>query len=560
MKKNLLITALAALSTAALAAPPPVKPKLIVAISVDQFSSEVFKHYRPSYTAGLKTLADGIAYPTGYQSHAATETCPGHSTILTGRHPSGTGIVANSWFDVKTGSNIYCVAIPGRADPNARGPQNMRVTTLGDWIKAAEPGARSFAVSGKDRAAITMAGKHADGVYWWVDGIGFTTSTFAGPAGPRVIRPARAFDKALFARWKAQPPALWSQPSARCAALEKPYHFGELNLSGKVPPEMAAIAARSPTFLDNTIFQKALRASPTFDAIVADFAEQLIAREKLGKGRKTDILAVSLSATDYVGHRFGSGGAEMCTQQAALDATIGKLLGKLEALHVPVMVVLTADHGSTDAAEREHAHDGRASRLDSKAFVGMLNEALRKQLDLAYEPIVGGDPQQLFVNVGPHPELAARVRQAAIAWLRKQPEVRHVYSRAEIAAATVPPGTPPDKLTIAQRFHESYDPDRSGDIAVAYAERTTFGMPRGPGDTVAGHGSPWDYDRQVPILFWWVGAPSENRDAPIETVDIAPTLAAIARIKPPVPVDGRCLDLGGNCPRWTPAARLPLSR
>ena len=548
MKKLTTLAALAALPVA-LQAAPPAKPKLIVAISVDQFSSEVFNHYRPSYTGGMKTLADGVAYPTGYQSHAATETCPGHSTILTGRHPSGTGIVANAWFDVKTGSTIYCVATPGQADPNARGPQNMRVTTLGDWIKAVEPGARSFAVSGKDRAAITMAGKHADGVYWWVDGTGFITSKFAGPATPKITLPAAAFDKALLARWKAKPPALWPQPSAVCSAMQKPYRFGQIDLSGKVPPDMAVTATQGPTFLDTTIFQDALRASPTFDAVVADFAAQLIAREKLGKGPTTDVLAVSLSATDYVGHRFGNGGAEMCAQQASLDATVGKLLDTVKALNVPVLVVLTADHGSTDAAEREHEHDDKASRLDGTAFVGKLNKALKKDLGIEFEPIVGDDPQQLIINVGPDAELAGKVQAATVAWLKKQPEVRDVFTRAEIEATTIAPGTAPDKLSMKQRFAESYDKDRSGDIQVAYAERTSFGMPRGPGDTVAGHGSPWDHDRQVPILFWWPGAPTDNRDAPIETVDIAPTLAAAAGIKVPVPVDGRCLDLGGNCAR-----------
>ena len=109
------------------------------------------------------------------------------------------------------------------------------LTTLGDWVKAAEPGARSYAVSGKDRAAITMAGQHADGVYWWFDGIGFTTSQFAGPSGPAVTTPANAFNKALFARWKASPPPLYPAASATCQAMEKPVHFGKIDLSGHKP-------------------------------------------------------------------------------------------------------------------------------------------------------------------------------------------------------------------------------------------------------------------------------------------------------------------------------------
>ncbi|AYJ87413.1 alkaline phosphatase family protein [Sphingomonas paeninsulae] len=537
-------------STAQAQSAPPVKPKLIVAISVDQFSSELFQRYRPTYVHGLKTISSGVAFPVGYQSHAATETCPGHSTILTGRHPSGTGIVANSWFDVKTGSNVYCVLAPGSSDANARGPQNMRVTTFGDWVKAAQPGSRSYAVSGKDRAAITMGGKHPDGVYWWVDGTGFTTSEFAGPATPATTEPVRAFDKALFENWKKTPPPLWPVASSQCTALQKPHRFGNIDLSGKVPPEIASHVEESPDFLTTTDFQENLRASPLFDSTVVDFARDLIARHNLGRGPATDVLAISLSATDYVGHRYGNGGAEMCVQQAALDASIGRLLDGLQHTGVPFVVVLTADHGATDAAEREVEHDPAATRIDDSALVGRLNKAIAAQLGIAYEPIVGNDAQQLYINVGPDAALRAKVSDATIAWLKQQPEVREVFTRKEVEAATVPPHTTPDKLTMVQRYHESYDPDRSGDIAVAYAARTSFGIPRGPGDTVAGHGSPWDHDRQVPILFWWPGATAETRATPVETVDIAPTLAALAKVPTPM-VDGQCINLsasGTNCP------------
>ena len=543
MRRPVIAATLLALTAAA--APPPVRPKLIVAISVDQLSSELYRRYLPGYTGGLRTLSQGVAFPVGYQSHAATETCPGHSTILSGRHPAATGIVANSWFDTTTGSTLYCVQAPGSSDPNARGPQNLRVTTLGDWIKAAEPGARSYAVSGKDRAAITMGGQHADGVYWWVDGEGFVTSPFAGPATAAVTAPAAAFDKATFAAWQANKPALWPRPSAACAALAAPVRFGKIDLSGHVPPDLAAHAEDRATFLQTTDFQDNLRASPLLDATTIAFAERIIADHRLGHGPTTDMLAVSLSANDYVGHRYGNGGPEMCVQQAALDAALGGFVDDLKALGVPVMVMLTADHGGTDAAEREHLHDPKATRLDGAAFVARLNKHLEETLGLSYEPVVGDDPQQLYVNVGPDAALRTRVRDATVAWLGQQSEVHDVFTRDQVAAAIVPPGTQPDRLSFAQRFHESYDPARSGDIAVAYQERTTFGMPRGAGDVVAGHGSPWDYDRQVPILFWWPGATPETRDTPVETVDIAPTLAALAGVKTPT-VDGRCVDLGGG--------------
>lgn len=526
----------------------PARPKLVVAISVDQFSRDLFDRYRASYTGGLKRLSNGIAY-VGYQSHAATETCPGHSTILTGRHPAATGIVANSWFDVKTGSSIYCVAVKDVADPDARGPQNLMVDTFGDWLKKAEPGARSISISGKDRAAIMLGGHHADAVYWWFDGRGFGTSSYAGPAGADVTQPAAKFDAALTARWRAAPPPLWpSEVPAACAALETGYTFGKLPLSGKVPPDFSLHVEDGPDFLARTDFQDNLRASPLFDATTLDFATDVIDQRKLGHGPATDLLAVSLSATDYVGHRYGSGGAEMCVQMGALDAALGRFLAHLDSLGVPYVVVLTADHGGIDAAERASAHGVAAQRIDGASVVSALNKHLEQVLGIGYEPIVGDDPQQLTINVpGNDPAFRARLTDAAVAWLKQQPQVAAVFTAAEVRAAVPAPGKSVTDLSLAERFHESYYPGRSGDIQLAYAQYATLGMPRGPGDVVAGHGSPWDHDRRVPILFWWPGVTAANPSAPAETVDIAPTLAAVAAIPTPT-VDGRCLEaVAGTC-------------
>jgi predicted AlkP superfamily pyrophosphatase or phosphodiesterase len=538
---------MAACWAGAVGAPPPPQPKLVVAIAVDQFSAELFQRYRASFTGGLKRLSDGMVF-TGYQSHAATETCPGHSTILTGRHPAATGIVANSWFDVKSGSSIYCVAVRGTADPDARGPQNLRVPTFGEWLKRVEPQARVIALSGKDRAAIMMAGHHPDAVYWWNDGVGFTTSPFAGPATPAVLGPAQAFDKALFAHWKANPPKLWpTDLPAACRALEQPHMFGKLAISGKVPPDLS-LKVESGDFLNRTDFQDQLRVSPIFDSLTIDFVDQTIDRLQLGHGPATDLLAVSLSSTDYIGHRYGNGGAEMCVQMAALDQALGTLLAKLDSLNVPYVIALTADHGGIDAAERAREHGLDAQRIDPVAFVKRLNDALKAELKIDFESIVGDDPQQLSINVGPDQALRAKVRDAAVAWLRQQPEVAAVFTADQTASAAPPPGKPVDQLSVAERFHESYDPERSGDIQVQFAQYATLYMARGPGDTVAGHGSPWDYDRRVPILFWWPGVEPADRQEAVETVDIAPTLAAIAHVAAPQ-VDGKCLPaVAGTCP------------
>ncbi|MDO6413448.1 alkaline phosphatase family protein [Sphingomonas sp. BIUV-7] len=548
MAKLLIASLLALLAPAAASAAMPPRPKLIVMIAVDQFSAELWDRYRGSFTGGLKRLDGGIAFGNGYQSHAATETCPGHSTMLTGRHPSGTGIVANEWIDRATGKSVYCVSVPGQPDADARGPQNLRAETLGDWMKAADPASRVVTVSGKDRAAIMLAGHKADAVYWWNDGDGFVTSPLAGPATPAVTEPAARFNADVLARWRAAPPALWpAQAPASCTALARPHVFGSFAESGQIPPEFAQGVTDKPDFPASKAFQLQLRSSALFDPLVADFADRVIDGMKLGRGPATDLLGVSFSATDYVGHRYGNGGAEMCVQMQVVDAAIGRLLAKLDSLGVPYVVALTADHGGTDAAERETENGTPAQRVDAKGLAAALNSALRSKMGLPEAPFIYAEANELFLRPGFDPALAGPVTAEAVAWLRTRPEVAEVVTRAEVAAVPLPRGGPA-ALSHAQRFRESYDPERTGDILISFRERASIGLPVKFGDSVAGHGSIWDYDRRVPILFWWPGVRGRVRAEGIETVDIAPTLAALAQVPAPI-VDGVCLHrvAGRSC-------------
>ncbi len=523
-----------ATASSAVAAPPP-KPKLIVAISVDQFALDLYQRYRSDYAGGLKRLSDGLVF-TGYQSHAATETCPGHSTLLTGDHPSRTGIVANNWYDRATGSNVYCVtALEAPSDPLAKSSAQLKVDTLGDLMRAANPASRVVSVSFKDRAAIMMAGHHPTAVYWWDDnGVGFDTSRYAGPADARTLGLARSFDQALFAEWSHTAPALWPSLPQRCAALQQPHTFGKLAISGQVPPDSARDALEGG-FVENTSFDTELRASPLADSLTERMAERLVDAYGLGRGPATDLLAISFSATDLVGHRYGNGGAESCAQVAALDETLGRLFAKLDGLAVPYVVVLTADHGAIDAPERLGSP---ATRIDVLGVLGALSAHLRQRFGLAYDPFVGDDPRQLILSLPPEDEKRrAEIVADAVAWLRARPEVAGAYTAEEIAAAKPPRGKSVTDLTVPERFNESFYAPRNGDILVSWKESATLGVPAGAGAIVASHGSPWDYDRRVPILFWWKGVAPENEPAPMETVDIAPTLAPLVGIACPASTD-----------------------
>ncbi len=276
------------------------KPTLVVAISVDQYSANLFEEWRSRYTRGLARLAQGVVYSSGYQTHAGTETCPGHSTLLTGKHPSKTGIVGNTYRDPASGRMVYCVNDPDVVlahDPKASpvGPSRLMATTLGDWLKAASPGSRVVAVSGKDRAAITMAGHRADGTFWLVGGVGLTTYMAPGADAVRALAPVTAFNEKIAKVWAHKP--LWPYRNADCRAAA-----GDWTLSGRpwrsqLPPVGWGEAS------DPKIIAADVMASPIADELTGEAARALIRRYKLGRGPAPDLLAISFSATDFVGHR-----------------------------------------------------------------------------------------------------------------------------------------------------------------------------------------------------------------------------------------------------------------
>ena len=544
-------------ATTALAAPAPAPasstgpmatpPKLVVVISVDQFSFDLYRTYAPTFTGGLKRLSAGHVF-TGYQSHAATETCPGHSTLLTGDHPNKTGIVANNWYDRKTGSNLYCVSQTGTSDERAKSNALLKVDTLGDWMRSAQGDARVYSVSGKDRAAIMMAGHNPNGVYWWDDGFGFTTSSFAGPDTPATRAPAEAFNQRVLADWAKTPPALWSAgTAATCLSRTRPFTVGKTTWTDTVPPQTNAEAETGDGWLTSSAFAAELRASPLFDRTVLQFAAGLLDQNRLGRGPGRDILAVSLSATDYIGHRFGPGGAQMCAQMAELDASLADFFARLDATGAPYVVLLSADHGSIDVSERV----GPPSlRIEPNTTLRELGSFLRKTVGLEYDPIVSADPRQLVLGLGPvDDQRRPEITRAIVDWLNARPEVARAFTAAEVAAAVPPKAKPVEQLTLAERFNESFDKDRSGDIMIAWKEGASLGIPGSISDTVAGHGSPWDYDRQVPILVWWPGISGKPQARSMETVDIAPTLAPMLGVTAPAGIDGHCVELGQGCKR-----------
>ncbi len=535
-------------------------PKLVVVISIDQFSANLYAQHRPEFTGGLKQLSAGIVYPNGYQSHAFTETCPGHSTLLTGKHPNKTGISANDWYDKTTGKTVYCLADPSVTladDPQGRAvsPANMVATTYGDWLKAVSPQSRVFGVSGKDRGALTMSGHAADGQFWYQPGFGFTTYVPPGQTAEARLKPVAAFNAKLAADLKKQP-FVWDYARSpldkvtgggsakRCKALEADYETGGRKWRAALPIPAATSEADK---------RRDLYASPYTDQVTLELATALREAYGLGDGPQIDLLTISLSATDFIGHRYGTRGPEMCDQIARLDDRLGVFLKSLEKVKGGVLVALSADHGGADMAERLHDEGYDYERLIGRPWIAKLNATVRAQLGLSWDPLnADGGVDQIYV-VGPDRKAVsgverARITAAALPLINSDPAVAGAFdSNAIFTLDPAAADASPEELSLAERLRRSAYPGRVGDILVAFRPDR---VPATAGPTyVSTHGSPWDYDRRVPILFWWKGASPHERVLPLDTVDIAPTLAAVTGVKPPADIDGKCRPLvyGQRC-------------
>ena len=551
MKRALLLAAAATVMFLGLSAPraaaqqqaPAGKPDLVVLLAIDQFGSMLFDRWRGAYKAGLKRLADeGVFYNNAYQSHGITETCAGHSTMLTGKHPGRTGIVANEWYDGQTGKQVYCVADADYTqahDEKARkvGPALLATSTLGDWLKSQQPQSRVAAVSGKDRASITMAGRKADGVFWYDDNFGFTTMVGKGEDAVTKLAPVADINAKIQAAAKDGLPE-WTYTDEACRSLEDVYQFGKVTWTSKLPPEIPAEDGKPPA---------KVRPVHLIDGYTVEAARDLVTRYQLGRRGVTDLLAVSLSATDFVGHGYGTQGPEMCDYIRRLDAQVGVLLSFLDGLNLKVVMVVTGDHGGSDFAER-FAKQGFASakRISPRALLADINKEIRAKLSLAHDALSTPDSAQFYAVDKDGKQLAEPLRsqviEAGLAAFRSRSEIEQAFSLTELLDHKITQSAASD-YSLKDRFSQSVMRGRSGDIIVAYKSGISV-APVLLTRFIMGHAGPYHPDTAVPIIFWWRGAKPQARMLPVDTTSIAPTLANVMGVKTPDDLEGPCLDIG----------------
>lgn len=529
--RNILFAAAAAIvATTSPAQPlPPLKPpRLVIVISVDQFGADLFDEYRSHFTSGLARLAGGTVFRNGYQGQAATETCPGHSTIMTGSLPATTGIISNSWIDpsiARAEKMVYCAEderAPGSTSKHYTvSALHLKVPTLGEILKKYSPASRNVAVAGKDRAAVMMGGHVVDQRWYWT-GKAFNTDVAGAPI-PRSVPLANAAIANLIA--KASPP-LDPPPFCKEKATTFPLADGQSVGSGRL-----ARAAGD---------YSAFRTSPDFDGATLAIAAGLVQDMKLGRGNAPDILSIGLSATDFIGHAYGNGGEEMCLQMFALDREIGDFFRALDSMKLDYAVVLTADHGLEDLTERMNAKGSTtAARADPALSASAVGKAVASSLGLAGPVLLGGIGGDIYLAPGLDADHKRAALAKAVAIYRAHPQIASVFTKAQLEQTPVPTGAP-DSWTLIQRARASFDRHRSGDLVVLLKKGVSPVAEPEKGD-VATHGSPWDYDRRVPILFWRPGMTGAEREEAVDTVDIMPTVAAMIDVPLASPIDGHCL-------------------
>lgn len=532
MKRRILklVGLVLAVASTGVAAPPTAPPKpgepprLVLLVAVDQMRYDYLPRFADGFTGGLRRLMqNGAVYTNAHLDHYPSVTAVGHSAMLTGAPPAISGIVGNDWYDRALKKTVTSVEDPSTTLFGGAGtgssPHRLRVSTVADELKMAHPGTRVVGIAAKDRSAILPGGRMADLALWWDSKTGvFVTSSWYATAMPKWMadfnakRPADAW---LGREWRALGEG--GAPGALLAKLPDkpgPEYYGRLYNSG----------------FGNDLLVQA--------------AEAALVGEGLGTRGGTDVLTLSFSCNDAVGHDKGPHSAEVRDVTVRTDLALQKLFATIDRRVglARTLVVLTADHGVAPVPEQMKVWKMPGGRLSRADLEGGVDAALEKAFGPGpwVEGRAGGGiylNRTLIAEKGLDPALVERTAASAI---EKAPTVWRVYTRTQLVEGRVPPDRWSRKLVL------SFDRERSPDIEVLYQPYWLSGT---SGTT---HGTTYSYDTHVPLIVMGPGVRSGRYSRPVVLNDLAPTLATLLGIETPSGASGQPLAEVLDAPR--PAA------
>lgn len=516
-RKSARVTLALLFALSAQAAPPSApKTKLVVAIIVDQFRYDYMTRFDGSYHDGLRKLHDSGAFFTDAdEAHFPTVTAVGHAVLLTGSIPAVDGVVANEWYERETGKTVTSVSddatkLIGGSGGIGSSPRRLVGTTLGDEMKATGPAdTEVIGISLKDRAAILPAGHAANAAYWFEHESGqFVTSDYYMkelPAWVQAFNKSNAANRYASVKWMPFDAAPGASPFLRLPALiGKPYY-------------------------------EAMIATPYGNEMLEAFAEDALKDEHLGRHSGTDVLTVSFSSNDLLGHQVGPDAPEVRDMCIQTDRVLGRFLQAVEteAGTGNYVVVFTSDHGVAPKPEELTKRGIPAGRFSAAEVARAIESALSEK----YGPgkwILGSAELAPYLNRDllreKHAALAEAEEIAADA-VRKLPYIFRVYTSEQLEhenLAADPIGT------LMQR---GYYRGRAADLFIV---QKPYWLASKQGTS---HGTPFKYDTHVPMIFFGRGIRPGRYDENVRTADIAPTLAALLGVNTPSGSVGRVLPV-----------------
>jgi predicted AlkP superfamily pyrophosphatase or phosphodiesterase len=546
LRSLLLISLLAGLGARA------AEPALVVVLMIDQFRADYLERFRPHFGPGgfRRLMEQGATFTDCRYRYAVTKTACGHATVLTGVNPNVHGIIANDWIERETLKRVNCVdddtalvvglpevrggaKLPAKLSVRAASPRRLLATTVGDELKLDRgPGPKVIGVSSKDRSAVLLGGKLADAAYWMDKGRIVTSTAYMKelPAWVKAFNETGRIDAYFDKVWdRVLPVAAYERlQGADDAAGEG----AEAGMGTTFPKRVNGGAATlTPAFYD------AFENSPFKSEVLVDFAREVVAQEKLGQRGVTDVLCLSFSTNDSVGHTYGPDSHEIMDITLRTDRLLADFLDFLDARIglKNCTIVFTADHGTAPLPERVKAMNPAisAGRVDSVRLLKTCEAAL----DAAFGPLAEGkrwlvpDANQFLFAAGVLAEkklapVAAEnvVRDA----MRTVEFIDEAYTRTALLAGDV-------KGAYAEATRLSFSRERTGDVCYRvkpyWVERKTG----------TNHGTPYAYDVCVPLVWFGVGVKPGVYPQRVGVDDIAPTLARILHLLPPPRSEGRQL-------------------
>jgi predicted AlkP superfamily pyrophosphatase or phosphodiesterase len=494
---------------------PAPKPKLVLAVVIDQFRYDYLTRFRADYHGGLARLLDqGAVFTDAHYPQFPTVTAVGHSTFMSGATPSVSGIINNEWYDraakqsvtsVFDGSTKLVGGVPGVAGSS---PRRLLVSSFPDELKIAGKAGKVIGISIKDRSAILPAGHMADAAYWFDgDSNHWVTSDYYSkelPTWVAAVNEAQPASRYLGAEWLP----LDAKPG------DAPYCT------------LVAGSEKAP-------FCGSLEATPYGNELIAELAGKALVNEGLGTHSGTDVLAVSFSSNDYVGHALGSDHPAIRDISIRTDILLGKLMDLIDSRigKGQTLVVLTADHGVAPVPEVNEERRMPGGRLDAQSIASQLSQALVKKFGPG-EWLLSASSGSIYLNyetAAKNKASLAEVRRFAAAALRETPHIARVFTSDALLAAEGA-GDP-----IGHAIQVGFYAPRSGDLTVVQEPYYLFGS------SGTSHSTPYDYDTHVPVLFYGPGIKSGVQRGKVYVNDIAPTLASIFEVETPSGAFGRIL-------------------